>query len=88
MSNSHSAVAHEAQLLTEAIEALSLVPGVRLIGTAADRVGVLSFVLENAHPHDIGTILDLHGVAAGRASLRAAGDRPLQCTGAGVVRPL
>ena len=38
-------------------------PGVRLIGTAPDKAGVLSFVMEGVHPHDIGTILDQEGVA-------------------------
>jgi cysteine desulfurase / selenocysteine lyase len=55
--------AHEADLLTYATELVGALPGVRLVGTAADRVGVLSFVLEGIHPHDVGTVLDLHGVA-------------------------
>ncbi len=38
-------------------------PGLRLIGTARDKAGILSFVLEDIHPHDIGTILDRQGVA-------------------------
>jgi cysteine desulfurase/selenocysteine lyase len=55
--------AHEHALLDYATEAVGAVPGVRLIGTAAERAGVLSFVLEGVHPHDIGTILDREGVA-------------------------
>ena len=39
------------------------VPGVRLIGTAREKAGVLSFVLEGVHPHDIGTVLDYEGIA-------------------------
>jgi cysteine desulfurase / selenocysteine lyase len=38
-------------------------PGVRLIGTAKQRAGVVSFVLEGVHPHDLGTILDRDGIA-------------------------
>jgi cysteine desulfurase/selenocysteine lyase len=43
--------------------ALSSVPGIRIVGTAAQKTSVLSFVMENVHPHDIGTILDQEGVA-------------------------
>lgn len=53
----------EQELLAYGTEALSSVPGVRLIGTAPHKVGVLSFVMESAHPHDIGTIVDAEGVA-------------------------
>jgi cysteine desulfurase / selenocysteine lyase len=62
---------HEARLLAYATEQVSAVQGVRLIGTAAERVGVLSFVVEGIHPHDVGTVLDLHGVAV-RASHHCA----------------
>ncbi|UVJ46308.1 cysteine desulfurase [Pseudomonas sp. LS1212] len=55
--------AHEQAVLAYAQKALATVPGLRLIGTAALKVGVLSFVLEGIHPHDIGTILDREGVA-------------------------
>jgi len=44
-------------------EALSRIPGVRLIGTAAEKVAVLSFVVDGVHAHDVGTILDLEGIA-------------------------
>ncbi|MCZ7682072.1 MAG: cysteine desulfurase [Sandaracinaceae bacterium] len=54
---------NEAELLAYGTEALSSVPGVRVIGTAAHKIGVLSFVMEGAHPHDIGTIVDAEGVA-------------------------
>jgi cysteine desulfurase/selenocysteine lyase len=54
---------HEQELLSYATEALGSVPGVRLVGTAEPKIGVLSFVMENAHPHDIGTIVDMEGVA-------------------------
>jgi len=55
--------AHEHDLLEYATERLLAIPGVRIIGTAKEKAGVVSFVMENAHPHDIGTILDQEGVA-------------------------
>ncbi|HTX53140.1 MAG TPA: cysteine desulfurase [Candidatus Baltobacteraceae bacterium] len=55
--------AYEADLLAYGTEMLSAVPGLRLVGMAAQKAGVLSFVLDGIHPHDIGTILDLEGVA-------------------------
>ncbi|MCH7918752.1 MAG: cysteine desulfurase [Planctomycetes bacterium] len=55
--------AHDRKLARLAAERLSTIPGVRLIGEAADKTSIASFVLEHAHPHDIGTILDNHGVA-------------------------
>jgi cysteine desulfurase / selenocysteine lyase len=56
-------VAHEHDLLKAATEALSMIPGIRIIGTAKNKAGVLSFVLDDVHPHDIGTILDQEGIA-------------------------
>jgi len=56
-------VRYEHQLLEYGTEALSQIPGLRLIGTAKEKAGVLSFVLEGVHPHDIGTILDREGIA-------------------------
>jgi len=58
-----AAEAHEAELLTHGTEVLEDLPGVRLIGTAPDKVGVLSFVVDGIHPHDLGTALDFEGVA-------------------------
>jgi cysteine desulfurase/selenocysteine lyase len=55
--------AHEHDLLQYATEALSRLPGVRLVGTARQKASVLSFVVEGAHPHDVGTILDQEGIA-------------------------
>ncbi|MBT8470157.1 MAG: aminotransferase class V-fold PLP-dependent enzyme, partial [Deltaproteobacteria bacterium] len=55
--------AHENAVLRYATEKLEAVPGVRLIGTAPDKVAALSFLMESAHPHDIGTIVDAEGVA-------------------------
>jgi len=55
--------AHEAALLAHATQALAAVPGLRIIGTAAEKVGVVSFVMEGAHAHDIGTIVDQDGIA-------------------------
>ena len=43
--------------------ALEGIEGLTLIGTASDKAGVLSFVMDGVHPHDIGTILDMEGVA-------------------------
>ena len=54
---------YEHDLLTYATESVSSVSGLRIIGTAKEKTGVLSFVLDNVHPHDIGTILDREGVA-------------------------
>lgn len=54
---------HEASLLDQATRAISTVPGVRLIGTAPERAGAVSFVMDGIHPHDIGTILDAEGIA-------------------------
>jgi cysteine desulfurase / selenocysteine lyase len=55
--------AHEHELLVYATERLSAIPGLRLIGTAQEKAGVLSFVFDTIHPHDIGTILDQEGIA-------------------------
>jgi cysteine desulfurase/selenocysteine lyase len=55
--------AHEAAVLAYATAALDAIPHLRIIGTAREKAGVLSFVLDCAHPHDIGTILDREGVA-------------------------
>jgi cysteine desulfurase/selenocysteine lyase len=55
--------AHESDLVAYASQRLQDVEGVRLIGTARDRAGVVSFVLEGVHGHDVGTILDREGIA-------------------------
>lgn len=55
--------AHEEALTAYAMARLAEIPGLRLIGTAADKAGVVSFVLGHVHPHDIGTVLDREGVA-------------------------
>ncbi len=55
--------AHEQDLLAYATERVGALPGVRLIGTAPERAGVLSFVMDGVHPHDLGTILDREGIA-------------------------
>jgi cysteine desulfurase / selenocysteine lyase len=55
--------AHEAELLAYGTERLAALPGVRLIGTAPRKASILSFVMDNVHPHDIGTIVDREGVA-------------------------
>jgi cysteine desulfurase/selenocysteine lyase len=55
--------AHEQELLRYGTRLLSEIPGLRLIGTAAHKAGVLSFVLSGVHPHDVGTVLDYEGIA-------------------------
>jgi cysteine desulfurase / selenocysteine lyase len=55
--------AYESYLLEYATEALSQVDGVRIIGTAPRKAGVISFVIDGVHPHDVGTILDQQGIA-------------------------
>jgi cysteine desulfurase/selenocysteine lyase len=54
---------HESSLLEYATKQIEEVPGLRIIGRAKEKTSVLSFVLENIHPHDIGTFLDFEGVA-------------------------
>jgi len=54
---------HEHDLLEYATRAVDEIPGLRVIGTAAEKASVLSFVMEDIHPHDIGTILDQQGIA-------------------------
>lgn len=54
---------HEHALLERANHALAQVPGLRFIGTAPGKAAVVSFTMEGIHPHDLGTILDNHGVA-------------------------
>lgn len=55
--------AHEAALLSYATEKLEAIPQVTLIGTAKEKAGVISFAVDGIHPHDLGTIFDLDGVA-------------------------
>jgi cysteine desulfurase / selenocysteine lyase len=55
--------AHEDSLLSYATAALSDIDGLRIIGTAKEKVGVVSFVFDHVHAHDVGTILDQEGVA-------------------------
>ncbi|MGH8726619.1 MAG: SufS family cysteine desulfurase [Burkholderiales bacterium] len=54
---------HEHDLLVYATNRLAEIPGLRIIGTAKDKGAILSFVMDGAHPHDIGTILDHEGIA-------------------------
>ncbi|MFT4046905.1 MAG: SufS family cysteine desulfurase [Solimonas sp.] len=55
--------AHEHALLEYGTRRLAEVPGLRLIGTAPHKAGILSFVMDKAHPQDIGSVLDMEGVA-------------------------
>ena len=56
-------MAHEQELLDYGTRALSSIEGVQIIGTAAHKSGILSFIMDGVHPHDIGTILDAEGIA-------------------------
>jgi cysteine desulfurase/selenocysteine lyase len=58
-----SIAAYELALLDYATECLNEIPGVRIIGTAAEKTAVISFTIDGIHPHDIGTILNQDGVA-------------------------
>ena len=58
-----AAHAHEAELLSYATEVLTDIEGLRVIGTAADKASLISFVVDGVHPHDLGTILDQDGIA-------------------------
>ncbi|MBL8170721.1 MAG: cysteine desulfurase [Acidobacteria bacterium] len=55
--------AYEHELLEYATELIGSIPGVTLVGTAREKASVLSFTIDNIHPHDIGTILDQEGIA-------------------------
>jgi len=55
--------AYENELLHEAAQSLSAIPGLRIIGQAEHKAAVISFVMDGVHPHDLGTILDASGVA-------------------------
>ena len=55
--------AHEGELLCHATGALAAIPGVRIVGTSRQKAGVLSFVVEGIHAHDVATILDREGIA-------------------------
>jgi cysteine desulfurase/selenocysteine lyase len=57
------AAAHERELLIYGTEVLGAIPRLRLIGTAREKISLLSFVLDGIHPHDVGTILDRDGIA-------------------------
>ena len=59
----HAIHEHERLLAGKAEQLLSDVPGVRLIGTAREKAGIVSFVVEGVHPHDIGSVLDAEGIA-------------------------
>ena len=61
--DAEAVAAHERDLLERALRGLASVPGLRLVGQPRERAGVVSFVLDDAHPHDVGTILDREGIA-------------------------
>jgi len=55
--------AHEEALRVHAEQRLAAIPGLRIIGTAREKLSLVSFVLQGVHPHDLGTILDERGIA-------------------------
>ncbi|HLV81754.1 MAG TPA: cysteine desulfurase [Chthonomonadaceae bacterium] len=55
--------AYEQQVLAYGMEQLTALPGLKMIGTARDKASVLSFILDDIHPHDVGTVLDTEGIA-------------------------
>ena len=57
------AAAYEHELLSYATDRISAIEGIRIVGTAREKLGVLSFTIDGVHPHDIGTILDQQGIA-------------------------
>jgi len=61
--NWEQVVSHEQDLLAYATDALSSIPGLKIIGTAREKAGVISFVFDHVHAHDVGTILDQEGIA-------------------------
>ena len=58
-----AALAHEQELLAYATERVSAIEGIRIIGNAREKASVLAFVIDEIHPHDVGTILDREGIA-------------------------
>jgi len=64
LSVGHEAIAaHEQDLTNHAIARLSAIEGIHILGRAQDRGGVISFTLDNAHAHDVATLLDRQGIA-------------------------
>lgn len=61
--NLHALLSHEQQLLSRATELATEFEGLRIVGTSAHKIGVLSFVMDGAHPADIGFLLDRQGIA-------------------------
>jgi cysteine desulfurase/selenocysteine lyase len=61
--NWEEVVGHEHDVVSYATEALSSIEGLKIIGTAREKTGVISFVFDQVHAHDVGTILDQEGVA-------------------------
>lgn len=59
----HAISQYENELLAYATSQLSAIKKLKIIGTAKEKAGAISFVIENVHPHDVGTLLDLEGVA-------------------------
>lgn len=59
----HNIAAYEKDLLSYATQEISAVPGVQIVGEATNRAGVISFLVDGVHAHDVGTILDQEGIA-------------------------
>jgi SufS family cysteine desulfurase len=56
-------LAHEQTLVSDALAGLKRIPGVRIVGEPRERVSVISFLIADSHPHDVGTLLDQQGIA-------------------------
>ena len=69
-----SLASHEAALADYLVAGLQQVPGLRLVGEPGQRAGAVSFLLDEIHPQDAATLLDMQDRAAGRPSLRHAAD--------------
>lgn len=78
--------AHEADLLAYATAQLYHIPGLRMIGTAPEKAAIISFVMAGAHPSDIGTLLDQHGIAVRTGSHCAQPLMKRFCLSGGTVR--
>jgi cysteine desulfurase/selenocysteine lyase len=55
--------AHEHELLVYASDQIQQISGVEILGTATEKASIISFLMDDIHPHDVGTILDLEGIA-------------------------
>ena len=74
--------AYEKELMEYGTEKLSAINGLKIIGTAKEKAGAISFVLDNIHPHDVGTLLDTQGIAVqNRSPLHRTGNEKVWYSG-------